>query len=494
MRVFTIFTIVLVFTTMCGAQDQDFTLNDFAPWNTKITHPDDDQVASISFLVRSMSVSSANSIRQNFLSIETPVIQKASGKRIGGIGFHAIEKNTAGTDLLKIYNAGVSLSYNLTLTKTQSISFGIQPTYVNKRTSLENITTGNQWLQTEFRFDPELDIGESIIHNRMSYFTFHSGITWHRRHLGQSANQSFISINAYHLNTPSESFVSKTSVPRSFLLNAGALIFHSRTIDINGQTLTSITQDRITIGVVASGKIRFTNSNPFDVLQSGAVELISKATNRSSFSFGFAFHQPGFAVGFSYQMPTRRISYFSNIIEFGITLSRLAWKPKVSTIIVGDSEIKKPSRTFNFSQQQKQEQIPPPKSDTEIIQANIQELSPVKAVQFELSKDFHFPFGKAELSEDAKTYLQELYDLLQKNPEYSIQVIGHTDNVGKPHVNQKLSSIRARAVANHLIGLGLDASRVSFSGKGDTEPVAPNDNEQNRSKNRRVQFIISVQQ
>lgn len=492
MRFYIIITLSVLAVTATG-QDQNFTLNDFTRWNTNITHVDDDPIASLSFLTRSISISQTNSLRHNFFSAETPVIHKNSGKKLGGIGFHVFEKKAGSSDLLKAYNVGLSLSYNLSISSSQSVSFAIQPNYVNKRTSLENVTTGNQWLESEFRFDPELDIGESIIQNRMSYLTFHSGVTWKHRHTGQGFTHAFISLNAFHLNTPSESFISKTSVPRSYLLNGGALLHHSRDVDINGQLLAAMTQGRSSFSLLFSGKLRFTNSNPYDVLESGALELIAKATHRGTYSLGAVFHQPVFAFGFSYHLRTSRTAYFRNIIEVGITISKLMWRPKTSTIVVGNTEIRKQTRTFNFSPQN-QSQATATQSDTEIIQNNIQELSPVKAVQFELNKDFHFSFSKAELTEEAKAYLQDLYDLLQKNPTYSIQVIGHTDNVGKAQVNYKLSAVRARVVSNHLIDLGLDPARIKFSGKGDTEPVAPNDSESNRAKNRRVQFIISIQQ
>ncbi|NBP68312.1 MAG: OmpA family protein [Cytophagia bacterium] len=119
-------------------------------------------------------------------------------------------------------------------------------------------------------------------------------------------------------------------------------------------------------------------------------------------------------------------------------------------------------------------------------------MAKVKSVEFELEKDFKFTFGRAELNQEAKVYLDELYVLLKNNPEYQLEIIGHTDNVGKHLANYHLSTARAQAVAQYLKQIGLAPDRVKYIGRGDTEPVAPNDTEENKAKNRRVEFIIFI--
>jgi len=104
--------------------------------------------------------------------------------------------------------------------------------------------------------------------------------------------------------------------------------------------------------------------------------------------------------------------------------------------------------------------------------------------------DVLFESGRAELKEDAHTSLVEVVDLLQSEPEKKIRIEGHTDSVGDAASNLKLSERRANAVLNALVSLGVDASRITTVGMGEDFPIASNDTEEGRSKNRRVDVIL----
>jgi len=71
-----------------------------------------------------------------------------------------------------------------------------------------------------------------------------------------------------------------------------------------------------------------------------------------------------------------------------------------------------------------------------------------------------------------------------------VKITGHTDNVGDPDYNVKLSLRRAEAVRDYLISLGLDSKKVEVIGAGETEPVADNSAKEGRAKNRRVEVEV----
>jgi len=73
-------------------------------------------------------------------------------------------------------------------------------------------------------------------------------------------------------------------------------------------------------------------------------------------------------------------------------------------------------------------------------------------------------------------------------PETSFDIVGHTDNVGSPATNKKLSADRAESVKRYLVEKGIDESRISTRGAGDTQPVASNKTAEGRAKNRRIEF------
>ena len=86
--------------------------------------------------------------------------------------------------------------------------------------------------------------------------------------------------------------------------------------------------------------------------------------------------------------------------------------------------------------------------------------------------------------------LDKLAKTLQTTPTLKIEIAGHTDNVGDRRLNQALSENRAKIITNYLVRQGIPEDRLRFNGYGDTRPAAPNDSEENKRKNRRVEFVV----
>lgn len=107
-----------------------------------------------------------------------------------------------------------------------------------------------------------------------------------------------------------------------------------------------------------------------------------------------------------------------------------------------------------------------------------------------LNSSDSFALDSYELTESAKTNLQEIIDLMDKYPQTMVTVVGHTDSTGTMKYNQTLSEQRANAVAEYLEENGIDPSRVTTEGKGELEPVATNETREGREQNRRVDITI----
>ncbi len=86
--------------------------------------------------------------------------------------------------------------------------------------------------------------------------------------------------------------------------------------------------------------------------------------------------------------------------------------------------------------------------------------------------------------------LRSVADSLRRHPNSTVRVIGHTDNVGTAAYNTQLSQDRALAVARELISGGVSGQRITVSGLGFREPVAPNTSAAGRAENRRVEIVI----
>lgn len=99
-----------------------------------------------------------------------------------------------------------------------------------------------------------------------------------------------------------------------------------------------------------------------------------------------------------------------------------------------------------------------------------------------------FDFGKADVKAESYPVLDQVVEYLMANPGIRMEIQGHTDSRGTAEFNLKLSEKRADAVRAYLVGKGVPAEQLDTRGLGLTKPVAPNDTDENRARNRRVEF------
>ncbi|MBS1508848.1 MAG: OmpA family protein [Bacteroidetes bacterium] len=112
-----------------------------------------------------------------------------------------------------------------------------------------------------------------------------------------------------------------------------------------------------------------------------------------------------------------------------------------------------------------------------------------------LNKDGHialyinFQTNKSDIKPESEAIITQIAEMLSKNENISISIEGHTDNVGTPSANQTLSENRAKSVFTAVVNKGIDPSRLSTKGYGQTKPIADNSTEEGRFKNRRVEIV-----
>jgi OOP family OmpA-OmpF porin len=117
---------------------------------------------------------------------------------------------------------------------------------------------------------------------------------------------------------------------------------------------------------------------------------------------------------------------------------------------------------------------PPPPKGTKIAE--------IPGPNFDFDKSTLTPAGKAKVADAART--------LKDNPSIHVEVGGHTDSIGSDGYNQRLSERRAKTVADELVHDGISASRLNVRGYGERKPVADNDTEAGRARNRRVEIVV----
>lgn len=148
---------------------------------------------------------------------------------------------------------------------------------------------------------------------------------------------------------------------------------------------------------------------------------------------------------------------------------------------------------FGGSEQQAE---PAPVVQEEMAPAVVEEPQPVEPVV--VTKTFEtqqlgsgsFKLNSTELTQESDEQLDQLVEFLNTYPQADVQVIGYTDTSGAVDYNQVVSEKRAQSVASSLESRGIDASRITAIGKGETNPIASNATHEGREQNRRVEFVV----
>ena len=100
-----------------------------------------------------------------------------------------------------------------------------------------------------------------------------------------------------------------------------------------------------------------------------------------------------------------------------------------------------------------------------------------------------FEVDRADLLPRSYAEIKRIADLMSEDPSLDFTVEGHTDSDGSDEHNAELSLARAKAVVKAMTDMGIEAKRLKTSGKGEQEPMAPNDSPEGKAKNRRVVFV-----
>lgn len=104
--------------------------------------------------------------------------------------------------------------------------------------------------------------------------------------------------------------------------------------------------------------------------------------------------------------------------------------------------------------------------------------------------DLSFDPGRADIKPNFRPVLDQFAQSLVQNPASVIQIVGHTDATGNDAANVQLSRDRANATRDYLASRGVTTNRIATDGRGEREPVASNDTDAGRARNRRVEIFV----
>jgi outer membrane protein OmpA-like peptidoglycan-associated protein/tetratricopeptide (TPR) repeat protein len=204
----------------------------------------------------------------------------------------------------------------------------------------------------------------------------------------------------------------------------------------------------------------------------------------------------------------------SLIVLKGKVFSKDNGRPLASTLTVTDNEINKvigvyysnsytgkytlllpPGKNYGISveadkhlNRSENVDIPYKEEYFEIVKDIVME--PLQTGSLTVLNNVFFDFGKSDLKKESTGELERVVKLLKENNSLLIEIAGHTDNIGNENDNHILSENRVFSVINYIVSQGIDSKRLCGKGYGEKFPVAANDSETGRQKNRRTEMII----
>ena len=112
-------------------------------------------------------------------------------------------------------------------------------------------------------------------------------------------------------------------------------------------------------------------------------------------------------------------------------------------------------------------------------------------LQLIIPSDISFDSGSHEIRPGLRPVLDQFAQGLAQQPAMEVRIVGHTDNTGSEAVNNPLSVNRAQSARDYLVSRGVSASRITIDGRGEREPIADNQTEAGRARNRRIEIFLA---
>ena len=112
-------------------------------------------------------------------------------------------------------------------------------------------------------------------------------------------------------------------------------------------------------------------------------------------------------------------------------------------------------------------------------------------LKLEIPSDISFDTGRAEIKSNLRPVLDQFAQGLGSQPNTEVRIVGHTDSTGSDAINNPLSINRAASARDYLVSRGVDSHRIQIDGRGSHEPIADNNTDTGRAKNRRIEMFLA---
>jgi type IX secretion system PorP/SprF family membrane protein len=466
--------------------------------------------ASLSFISRDQATAGGFHINSNLMTLAYPLVNRKSGVTWSGLGISLMDDRSGTAGIFDTQEAAVSYAVAIPVARQQGVSLGIKALYHSQKVNTDGLYTGSQYIPDR-GFSESVSSGEEFGMLNNNFITFSAGMHWQQMDR-QGSRLAYLNVAFFDFNKPNQAMIEGTSKLSSTLVAAGAFrLYEQGGVRVSPELVvtTNTSNTVINIGAVTT-LVAGTAKNPL------SVDLLTKYIPGRSGIAGIQLHKENFSVGLSYDFPIGSAQTANHgAIELALELSRLVklerktpqarrrapsnpvarqlGKPGVKKALVQPTDTTKVTQvstrvvtTASERLQQKQDSI-----RTQALPGHI---THEPLVLEKATLHFNFEFGSFNIDEAGTQYLDDLAAAFRDNPELRIMLVGHTDNVGSEKFNQRLSIQRAEKIRDFFTARGISPQRVEVRGSGEREPVAPNDTDDGKARNRRVELMILYDQ
>ncbi|MEM0938271.1 MAG: PorP/SprF family type IX secretion system membrane protein [Bacteroidota bacterium] len=429
---------------------------------------------------RSQKTTSDTDLKTAFLDLSYPFFNEK--KRWSSLGLSFTSDRSGIDGIFQTDEVYLNYAVTVVLKRPNIISLGTSIRYVNSGINTDRLFTGSQF-EEEFGFNPDLPLGEPFNSFNSRYLSATLGAHW--KVIDKTRmEKSTLGIAIFDFNRPNSSFTEQSALPIQVLIESSYRIAYSKKAMYFVEIfhLQSRTRRSTILGLRSDLNLYRFNSQ----LKGHHLDLLTKYRLQEGFVFGAIWHMSNFSFGSSYDVPIG--SKVSHQGAFEVTVKYQ--KKRIP---------KRKKKKNQITTQRVSRQSVPNTNQIEGLPDHSDKVDSVLIVEDEYSKYgvnidkpvllyFNFKFGSAEPEVREQGILEEIAVILKSDPNKTIIITGHTDNIGSRAVNMKLSFKRAQSIVDLLVELGVDPYQMNLDGKGEDDPIATNETDEGRELNRRVEI------
>lgn len=431
------------------------------------------------FFYRSQQVGGGQAFSTPLVYGLYPFWGKKTQKHWASVGLQILSDNAGIGGLMRTTGGSLAFSYNFYLPKNQQISAAVQGGFFTRNIFLDKLNTGSQWNDIRRTFDASLPNNLTLLNPNVNLPMIDFGVFWQIQDTNQ-VQKAYLGVVAKQINQPNDAFTDIANpIPLALVVTAGLKAYENGQISLY-PNLRHIQQAKIRQSNIGL-QTRYQYGQ--ETKQTGFIALNTWYSIQNTFIVGFEIAHQNYFFNFAFDFSSTRpqnLGTANGAAEIGIGYRKYLAK----------KSSKKPKEPIRKDTIQENPDI----LDVSIVipedsLLNYTEKEGLTAEEFDVfQRSVLFPYATYFLSEGNKAFLDKIASTLLAKADLRVEISGHTCNLGKE--NDFVAKARAVMVYNYLVRKGIDKKRLVARAWGSKRPIASNDIEASRVRNRRVEFRL----